>query len=125
MRTSNILFVSLLMLMVCSAYSQSVVPVTKLDFDNTTNCRVRYYYYPNLEAYYDREKGMYLYRENNEWTSAKEIPSGYRGYGLYNKANVAIGDYDDDDVTQFFVAHKKKYPYNSLKKFRGATASIE
>ena len=125
MKNLKTIFCTLLFVVAFSAFSQTATHVTKLDFDNITNCRLRYYYYPNLEAYYDKEKGLYLYKENNEWKSGTEIPSGYRGYGLYNKVNIAIYDYDDDDVTQFFTSHKKKYPYNSLKKMRGATASVE
>ncbi|RZJ68278.1 MAG: hypothetical protein EOO50_02335 [Flavobacterium sp.] len=116
---------SLFLLVVCqSVFSQTERPVTDLAFDNSTNCRIRYYYYPNLEAYFDKQKSVYIFRDKGEWTSAPEIPSGYRGYGLYNKVNTPIEDYDDEDVTQFFASHKKKYPYNSLKKSRTATASV-
>jgi hypothetical protein len=90
--------------------------------DSTTNCMLRYYYFPNLEAYYDSQKDIYMYSEKGEWKTAKEIPSGYRGYSIYNKINVVIRDYDDDDVIQFLKIHKKKYPYT--KNLRGMTASL-
>lgn len=84
---------------------------TKPLFNTATNCQLRYYYFPNIEAYFDTFKRVYYYRENGEWTTAEEIPEGYRGYSIYNKINVYITDYDDDYPCQFIKAHKKKYPY--------------
>jgi hypothetical protein len=79
--------------------------------DPISNCQFRYYYFPNIEAYFDTQKNIYFFKEDSEWTSAEEIPNGYRGYSLYNKINVFITDYDDDNITQFIDIHRKKYPY--------------
>lgn len=90
-----------------------------LKVDPKTNCEYRYFYYPNIEAYYDAKKNLYLYKDNDGvWAKAKEIPSGYRGYSLQNKINVVIDDYDGDDPIQLLPIHKKKYPYNFHKKQR-------
>lgn len=93
--------------------------------DPVTNCSVRYYYYPNLEAYFDTKKSVFLYSEKGKWITADELPNGYRGYSLYNKVNVFITDYDDDDVTQFIKVHRKKYPYIHNRKTNNATVSLE
>lgn len=90
-----------------------------------TNCVLRYYYFPNLEAYYDTQKNVYLYHEKGEWVTIDEIPAGYRGYSLYNKVSVVINDYDDEDPTQFLERHKKKYPYINKGNVKKMTASIE
>lgn len=79
--------------------------------DPASNCQLRYYYYPNLEAYFDTLKRIYYYKEDAEWITGEEIPEGYRGYSLYNKIYVFITDYDDDLIIQFIDMHKKKYPY--------------
>jgi|GEM_PF-5771359 len=114
------------MLLPTLMHAQPGGEIIRLPFDPSTNCQIRYYYYPNLEAYYDGKSGLYFYKDNGSWTSDKQIPSGYRGYGLFNKANIAINDYDDDDVIQFIESHRKKYPYNSLRKIKNAsTASID
>ncbi|RZJ71045.1 hypothetical protein [Flavobacterium sp.] len=94
-----------------------------LPADPETNCQIRYYYYPNLEAYFDKAEELYIFRDKGEWKREKEIPSGYRGYGLYNKVSIAITDFDDDDITPFFNAHKKKYPYGSLKRARATVSN--
>lgn len=124
MRNLKFIFTVLLAVASESVFSQTERAHIDLEFDNTTNCRLRYYYYPNLEAYFDNEKGLYMYRDKGRWITAREIPSGYRGYGLYNKAHTPINDYDDDDPIQFFDQHKKKYPYNCLKRTRTLTASV-
>ena len=86
--------------------------------DPISNCQFRYYYFPNIEAYFDTQKNIYFFKEDSEWTSAEEIPDGYRGYSLYNKINVFITDYDDDNITQFIDIHRKKYPYTKKGNIR-------
>jgi hypothetical protein len=93
--------------------------------DPLTNCSVRYYYYPNLQAYFDTKTKLYIFKVKGVWTKAEEIPNGYMGYGLYNKVNVYITDYDDDDITQFIQDHKKKFPYQQNGRMRQVTASAE
>ncbi len=93
--------------------------------DPTSNCVLRYYYYPNLEAYYDTQKNIYYFTENGKWIEGNEIPNGYRGYSLYNKVNVIIKDYDDEDPTQFLNSHKKQYPYITKETLKKMTASVE
>lgn len=75
-----------------------------------SNCALRYYYYPNLGAYFDLKNTVYIYNDKGEWKKAPELPNGYMGYSLNNKLNVPILDYDDDDVIQFIEAHRKKFP---------------
>lgn len=84
--------------------------------DPISNCQLRYYYFPNLEAYYDTQKKIYYFKENSQWTTAEEIPEGYRGYSLYNRIYVFVTNYDDEIITQFIDIHKKKHPYTKKGK---------
>lgn len=93
------------------------------NFDPSTNCRLRYYYYPNLQAYYDTQKKIYFLSKNGEWQISEYIPSGCMGYSIYNKTNVIINDYDDDFVIQFLPKHKKIYPYVTNERIRKQYAS--
>lgn len=79
--------------------------------DPHTNCQLRYYYFPNIEAYFDTQKRIYYFKQDGQWVTAEEIPDGYRGYSIYNKVNVFINDYDDEDPCQFIELHRKKFPY--------------
>jgi hypothetical protein len=92
-------------------------------FNYVTNCQLRYYYFPNLEAYFDTQKSIYYFKENGKWVTADEIPEGYRGYSLYNKVNVFITDYDDENPCQFIEIHRKKYPYIANEKGKPLTYS--
>lgn len=86
---------------------------------------LRYYYFPNLEAYFDLKEKVYLYKEQGEWVEAEELPKNYGGYSLYNKVKVNITDYDGDEPYLMIDIHKKKYPYNSKGRFTNQTASSE
>ena len=76
---------------------------------------VRYYYYPNLDAYYDTTENLYVFESNTnrgQIVKAKEIPSGYRGYSLYNGVRVAITDYSGDEPFTKIAEHRKEFPKN-------------
>jgi hypothetical protein len=96
-----------------------------LPIDAKTNCYVRYYYFPNLEAYFDNLEKVYHYKQNGKWLIASELPQNYGGYSLYNKVKVSIVDYDGDKPYEMLANHKKKYPYNSKGRFANTTASTE
>lgn len=78
----------------------------------------RYYYYPNLQAYYDIQSNLFLFRVNKEWVSAESIPDSYGGYSLYNNHRVKITDYDGDDITDMLSIHKLLYPYNAKGRLK-------
>ena len=126
MKKSTII-ISLLTMFVVSIGSAQGLVNSKLHAltDPVTNCELRYYYYFNIEAYYDCKKNVFLYRQDGQWTTADEIPSGYKGYSMSNQLNILINDYDGDEPTQFLSSHKKKYPYNTkIPKMKKATASV-
>lgn len=84
---------------------------------------IRYYYFPNLEAYFDLQEKVYLYKDNGEWTEAAELPKNYGGYSLYNKVKVTLSDYVGDEPYLMLAAHKKMYPYNAKGRFSNQMAS--
>jgi len=122
---NTIALIALLSCFVVDAQTSTKKNINGVLINPETNCVLRYYYFPNLEAYYDTQKNLYTYMDGGQWITAEEIPAGYRGYSLYNKVNVVINDFDDDDVTQFLYKHKKKYPYITKGNLKKMTASIE
>ncbi len=111
-------------LLAVNGYSQESQS-RSLQIDPDTQCQIRYNYFPNLEAYYDMKREVYIFNNRGQWVEAHDIPAGYRGYSLYNKMNVPITDYDDDDILQFIKVHRKKYPYNNGRKSKEMTASVD
>src|SRR6476660_10286214 len=70
------------------------------DANSILESGARYYYYPNLDAYYDSKENLYIFESNQnkgQILKAKEVPSGYRGYSVYNGIRVAITDYTGDE----------------------------
>lgn len=91
--------------------------------DPVTQCALRYYYYPNMQAYFDTKIRKFIFRENGKWVTADIIPEGYGGYSVYKMLSVMIKDYDDENPTQFLNAHKKQYPYTSNGRIKKRPAS--
>ncbi|HEU0136674.1 MAG TPA: hypothetical protein VFQ50_05240 [Flavobacterium sp.] len=85
---------------------------------------IRYYYYPNLQAYFDTETATYLYLKDGEWVEGKQIPSGIRGYSLHNGQRVAITDYSGDEPYEVFDKHKSSYPPNYSTKRQPPTKGL-
>jgi len=53
----------------------------------------RYYYLPDVEAYYDVDNSMFIYYEGNSWIHRSYLPSRYRNYDLYGGYKVGMGKY--------------------------------
>ena len=117
----------LLLIFTCYFCSAQIATNDKssLPIDTKTNCSIRYYYFPNLEAYFDNLEMVYYFKLNNKWQTAEELPANYGGYSLYNKVKVTINDYDGDEPYTLLKTHKKLYPYNSKGRFTNQTASTD
>lgn len=87
----------------------------KIKVDPTT---VRYQYFPNIEAYYDFEKQVYIYKENGAWVSTPTIASNYRGYSVRNGFHVALDNYTGNQPYLLLAEHKLKYPADFSSKRR-------
>lgn len=85
----------------------------KLTIDPQTNCELRYFYFPNMEAYYDLKNEIFHYQENNAWITNKQLPNNYGGYSLYKKERVILTDFEGDNPELLIKIHRKMYPYNA------------
>ncbi|WP_284652261.1 hypothetical protein [Flavobacterium terrisoli] len=108
MRNFVLLFTALSLLQV----NAQVTEEKKLTVDPQTNCELRYYYFPNMQAYYDMKNEVFHYQENNTWVISPELPKNYCGYSLYKKERVVITDFEGDNPEQFIKIHKEMYPFN-------------
>jgi len=71
---------------------------------------LRYYYYPNLDAYFDTRTNLYIYEIEGVWTKSKELKSGLRGYSLLNGTRVPITDYNGETLYSQLAEHRKQFP---------------
>ena len=103
----------------------SYVENNGLKFDATTNCQIRYNYYPNMCSYYDKLEKVYIYKEKGQWLKNENLPTLYGGYSLFTGIRVEITDYDDDNPQTQLKSHKKLFPYNKNGHFTYATVYFD
>ena len=70
---------------------------------------VRYYYLPDVEAYYDVQTAMFIYYGGGIWIHKAYLPSRYRNYDLYGGYKVVMYDYRGTTPYANFHDHKIKY----------------
>ena len=70
---------------------------------------VRYYYLPDVEAYYDVPASKFIYYSGGTWVRRTSLPSRYRTYDLYNGYKVVMTDYHGNSPYAHFKEHKVKY----------------
>ena len=88
---------------------------------------VRYYYYPNLQAYFDSKIAMYFYKDNQtgQWIKSESLDPNTRGYSLKNGFYVMLEGLTEDNPYTLIADHKQKYPADFSSRPRKPIASIE
>ena len=120
-----IYFVAIICLVCFSANAQvSYVKDNNLKFDSSTNCQMRYVYFPNMCAYFDKLEKVYLFKENGEWKKAEDLPTLFGGYSLYSQVGVEIKDYDEENPQTQIKKHKKQFPFCSKGRFTYETVAV-
>lgn len=70
---------------------------------------VRYYYLPDVEAYYDIQSSMFIYYGGGVWIHRSTLPEQYRAYDLYGGYKVVMTDYRGEEPYTNFHEYKRKY----------------
>ncbi len=78
---------------------------------------VRYYYLPDVEAYYDVHSSMFIYFGDGVWIHRNHLPSRFHNYDLYGGYKVVMSDYHGNAPYTHFKHHKSKY----YKGYRGGS----
>ena len=69
----------------------------------------RYYYLPDVEAYYDVPSSMFIYNNGRTWVHRAHLPSRFKNYDLYGGYKVVMTDYRGDAPYANFKEHQMKY----------------
>jgi len=87
---------------------------------------VRYYYLPDIEAYYDLSDQEFVYLDNGQWLFSPLLPPIYSGYDLYNSFVIALNlnVFQPWMHYQYYVSHYPRYYYHNfyrtdMAKIRG------
>ncbi|HEY9221739.1 MAG TPA: hypothetical protein VIO43_09220 [Lutibacter sp.] len=79
---------------------------------------VRYYYLPDVEAYYDVQSSNFIYFSGNTWVRHTYLPRQYRNYDLYNGYKVVMTDYRGNAPYKYYNQHKSKYAKGYKGKYQ-------
>ena len=76
---------------------------------------VDYYYYPEIEVYFDVHAGLYLYYASNGWVRSRYLPSYCDDYNINRGYRVQL-DYHGQRPYTHYHEHKVKYKCKGYKK---------
>ncbi len=71
---------------------------------------VRYYYLPDVQAYYDIQTAMFIYYEGGVWIHRNYLPTRYSNYDLYSGYKVVMINYYGNTPYVNYNAYKTNYP---------------
>ena len=79
---------------------------------------VRYYYFPDIEAYYDLSNQSFVYLSNGQWTESYNLPPAYSNFNLYGAyvVGVNVHVYQPWVHNEYYVAHYPRYYYRNTYK---------
>jgi len=118
MKSLRLIVVGMLMFFAVSVEAQISVNInlgTPPQWGPSGYTDVRYYYLPDVEAYYDVPSSMFIYFNGVSWVHRSYLPSRYRNYDLYNGYKVVMTDYRGNTPYVHFKEYKSKY----AKGYRG------
>lgn len=72
----------------------------------------RYYYLPDIEAYYDLQTSMFIYQNRGVWVRRAYLPPHHRHYDLYHGHKVVITNYRGNTPYTNFREYRTRYPRN-------------
>lgn len=113
MKTNYKLLVSLIMLL-CAVSMQAQISFSvnlrpPPPWGPAGHAQVRYYYLPDVEAYYDVQSSMFIYFSGTAWVHRPSLPSRYRNYDLYRGYKVVMPDYHGKAPYVHYKEHRSKY----------------
>ncbi len=78
----------------------------------------RYYYLPDVEAYYDVQSSMFIYYEGRNWVHRSYLPNHYRNYDLYRGYKVPMNNYHGSTPYTNFNEYKNKYSRGKNREYQ-------
>jgi hypothetical protein len=112
MKTLKLLVIGILLFVAGSAKSQISVHLnlgSPPQWGPEGYSDVRYYYLPDVEAYYDVSSSMFIYKNGVTWVHRSSLPGRYRNYDLYKGYKVPMSDYRGRTPYSNFRQHKIQY----------------
>ena len=117
MKPLKMFIFGMLLLLTCTVKAQVTVNVNMHPplWGPVGYSNVRYYYLPDVEAYYDVQSSMFIYYDRGVWIHRPHLAPQYSGYDLYGGYKVVMTDYHGDAPYTHFREHKMFF----AKGYRG------
>ena len=82
--------------------------------------RVRYYYFPDIECYYDARTAEYIYLDNGRWIFSRLLPPWYEWFDPSTAFVIALNYrvFEPWRHFHYYVAHYPRYYYKSFRPDR-------
>ena len=112
MNALKVVLIGVLMSLACSIQAQVSVNVnigTPPRWGPVGYNDVKYYYLPDVEAYYDIKASMFIYHSGGIWVHRSYLPRRYRNYDLYGGYKVVLNNYHGNSPYDNFNDHRNKY----------------
>ncbi|MFV0419260.1 MAG: hypothetical protein ACK5KT_11090 [Dysgonomonas sp.] len=77
---------------------------------------VGYYYFPDIDIYYNVNLGMFYYPDRGRWVSVRYLPARYRHYDLYGLYKVVL---NVNDPWRYHNMH-----YRDYARYRGYSKQV-
>ena len=69
---------------------------------------VRYYYLPDVDAYYDINTSLFVFSNNGNWIHRRDLPGRFRYYDLFRGHKVVVHDYRGNAPYSHCNYHKNR-----------------
>ncbi|NDP21585.1 MAG: hypothetical protein GZ091_10980 [Paludibacter sp.] len=112
MKTLKIIILGVALILAGSAHGQLSVNVhigTTPSWGPSGYDHVRYYYLPDVEAYYDVHSSKFIYISGDRWVRSSYLPRQYKHYDLSRGYKVVMHDYHGSTPYNHFREHRKEY----------------
>ena len=113
MKKIRLIIGGLLLMLVGTLHAQlsvNIVVGTPPAWGPAESSGVRFYYLPEIEAYYDVNTSEYLYLSDGRWIRASNLPPAYGNYDVYSGYKVMLSDYHGERPYDNFRDHQRNYP---------------
>ncbi|MCF3107928.1 hypothetical protein LL912_03970 [Niabella sp. CC-SYL272] len=74
--------------------------------------QARYYYLPEINAYYDVYNRTYIYQDRRSWVTTRQLPRRFANINLYNTYKVVINTTDPWRDNRFHRNRYDRYRYD-------------
>lgn len=118
MKAIKLLVLGMILAFAGSAQSQISINLnigTRPDWGPRGYEHARYYYLPDVEAYYDINTTMFIYLSGNQWIHRNYLPARYKNYDLHKGRKVVMTNYHGDKPYFNHKAYKVKYGHANQK----------